>query len=1041
MAIGNFLDDLFRFGGRATVRVADTAAATVLTEDQQRARIIEITGTLTAGRTLRMPLKAGADWVIKNSTTGGFAVTVAGESGASVSVAAGDQKQIFCDGTGFSTIAAASLAVSKTGSVNLARSLFSLQGGVSANEQDVRDVVNAAISELSLTRRVANVKAYGARGDGATGSSAMAAETAAIQAALDTKDTVYFPRGTYRVSGTLRPYSSQVVYGDNCTRDGGFGGASIIQSAEAALFRGANFPGRTRFTTILGLTLEHAVVANALGVSGGAGHDTRRIGIDAGGWAHFLIKDCSFRYFHKAISVSDTGVAGGAYTTASVSVGQLTIAVDNTTYFAANDWVTLSHHTVEGSQTVQIDSVGALSITLKTPSTLDLPGGALVYNGTTRYGAAAGYYGSVEGVEIGNCTYGVHGVVANSIQIRPSRIHNCRTGVHLERSGGTWVHGAYERNALGVRLGPGSNGCRVSGYFESNGNNTSSYWPGISHSAARELGGVVFDQYAINNVADIRVSAGGDTVIDLEGTNENRSSFRSSAPCMGEDYPTGGNLFPAVEIDSDSDGLPDGWQISAGSGYAHSLDSAIFSTIGRGPPAAPVTGSKALKLEITGATSGRRILYTAVDELVEGEVYTVSGYIACDADGANKFALFFGPDTARANAYVSSGIIGGTNSHLYPGGWHRVQGTFVARRATTRRAGPGPTAYDSDVAFSGTSRPIRIRIATGGVRGTLTFDYSTDEGASWTGPVASVASSSPVAIGGTGVSVAFTSALAYTAGTQYLWTVGVHAALEVYTTGLTAPGAAWVSDLVLVRGRKDVAFQAPLRLEPTAMDSVPAGTSIPVRSKFVKITGASTTITHIAPPANFSGAIQIYCENAQTIGAGTSRGAVIGAPHSLAADRAYTLVFDASRGRWLPPELAASVSAATVTASSSLTVGSSTDYERVSRFTTTTTDATPTTIAMGTASLPNCLASVVYEVVGTRVGVAGDYCRTVPWRGRVIAGVVTRVDANTPPAAESDSAVGVDAVALSNGDIQVTGQAATTWKWDVTRSIKVVSKV
>lgn len=55
---------------------------------------------------------------------------------------------------------------------------------------------------------VVNVMDYGATGDGSTD------DTSAIQAALDTRQNVYIPAGTYKTSATLSPYRGQVIFGE-----------------------------------------------------------------------------------------------------------------------------------------------------------------------------------------------------------------------------------------------------------------------------------------------------------------------------------------------------------------------------------------------------------------------------------------------------------------------------------------------------------------------------------------------------------------------------------------------------------------------------------------------------------------------------------------------------------------------------------------------------------------------------------------------------------------------------------------------------------
>lgn len=66
--------------------------------DQARNAVINLTGAMTAGRNVVVPTSAKV-YLIKNSTTGGFAVTVKTAAGTGVAVAAGTSQWVYCDGT------------------------------------------------------------------------------------------------------------------------------------------------------------------------------------------------------------------------------------------------------------------------------------------------------------------------------------------------------------------------------------------------------------------------------------------------------------------------------------------------------------------------------------------------------------------------------------------------------------------------------------------------------------------------------------------------------------------------------------------------------------------------------------------------------------------------------------------------------------------------------------------------------------------------------------------------------------------------------
>jgi hypothetical protein len=66
--------------------------------DQARNAVIDLTGAMTAGRDVIVPT-ANKLYLAKNSTTGGFAVTVKTAAGSGVAIAAGTSQWVYCDGT------------------------------------------------------------------------------------------------------------------------------------------------------------------------------------------------------------------------------------------------------------------------------------------------------------------------------------------------------------------------------------------------------------------------------------------------------------------------------------------------------------------------------------------------------------------------------------------------------------------------------------------------------------------------------------------------------------------------------------------------------------------------------------------------------------------------------------------------------------------------------------------------------------------------------------------------------------------------------
>lgn len=66
--------------------------------DESRPMAITLTGTLTAARNVIVPTSSKLTFV-RNSTTGGFAITVKTSAGTGVSIPSGGSAVVFCDGT------------------------------------------------------------------------------------------------------------------------------------------------------------------------------------------------------------------------------------------------------------------------------------------------------------------------------------------------------------------------------------------------------------------------------------------------------------------------------------------------------------------------------------------------------------------------------------------------------------------------------------------------------------------------------------------------------------------------------------------------------------------------------------------------------------------------------------------------------------------------------------------------------------------------------------------------------------------------------
>ncbi len=107
--------------------------------DQARNAVVILTGAMTAGRNVVVPT-SNKVYLVKNSTTGGFAVTVKTAAGTGVAITAGTSQWVYCDGTNvvqglsgtLATQAAAAVAITGgtiTGLTSLGSSNVALTSG------------------------------------------------------------------------------------------------------------------------------------------------------------------------------------------------------------------------------------------------------------------------------------------------------------------------------------------------------------------------------------------------------------------------------------------------------------------------------------------------------------------------------------------------------------------------------------------------------------------------------------------------------------------------------------------------------------------------------------------------------------------------------------------------------------------------------------------------------------------------------------------------------------------------------------------------
>lgn len=97
--LGTLIDEAI--AGVAAITMSDANYTLTVADgstDQSRKAVLVMAGTLTAARNVICPSSQKV-YVVKNSTTGGFAITIKTSAGTGVSVANGTTALVYCDGT------------------------------------------------------------------------------------------------------------------------------------------------------------------------------------------------------------------------------------------------------------------------------------------------------------------------------------------------------------------------------------------------------------------------------------------------------------------------------------------------------------------------------------------------------------------------------------------------------------------------------------------------------------------------------------------------------------------------------------------------------------------------------------------------------------------------------------------------------------------------------------------------------------------------------------------------------------------------------
>jgi hypothetical protein len=190
--------------------------------DESRNQVIVLTGTNTAQRNLIAPL-VEKTYIVKNTTTGGFAVQIIGSSGTGVVIPNGVTISVYCDGTNF--YAATTGAV---GNFNVSGNLAvtgttALTGNLTANTA----TFSGAISSVSPTFTGTPLSTTAAPGTNTTQIATTAFTTAAITAATGSLGTM----STQNANNVNITGGSITGITDLAVADGGTGRSTLAANA------------------------------------------------------------------------------------------------------------------------------------------------------------------------------------------------------------------------------------------------------------------------------------------------------------------------------------------------------------------------------------------------------------------------------------------------------------------------------------------------------------------------------------------------------------------------------------------------------------------------------------------------------------------------------------------------------------------------------------------------------------------------------------------------------------------------------------------
>lgn len=375
-----------------------------------------------------------------------------------------------------------------------------------------------------------------------------------------------------------------------------------------------------------------------------------RIGIDAVYMSFAQIERVSARYHHAAIRFSDriSEQTLGAETKASKWVAS--------TAYTTDSWVV---PTTAPTNAVVYECTTAGTSGSSEP-VWPTTAGTTVADGTAVWTArvvAAGYYSSVVDPEIASCAYGIrYDLSGNSIMTRGGRIASTRYGAIIGSANQNTFFGvSFEKNGYHSVCKSGASSNYWSGSrFEGN-----ELTAGLETRAGLLwLSGSTYNAESGNHFSNMN-----DSVRDEDGRNTSLSPDTNSTFVNPSGIGSGRNLIynPSFEIDSDANGLADGFTVSSLAGLTCTLDSTIVKD-----------GTYSQKVAVAAAAAAESKFYRAVK--VRSGVRHMLTFWSYSSAIQSNVAIRVGTSVGDATLANLSSIWGSSHIHKASGAWifHRA---------------------------------------------------------------------------------------------------------------------------------------------------------------------------------------------------------------------------------------------------------------------------------------------------------------------------------------------------------------------------------